>query len=415
MRLPDLQREDTIAALATPPGTAALALLRISGPLAVDVCARAFGKPLQRRHARVRRMDAPGLDEFLYVVFLAPRSYTGEEMVEISCHGNPLVAGRLLDALFSAGARPAQAGEFTYRAVLNGKMTVPQAERLAHRLHARLPWELDLVEHGEGAQEAFARLLQQVQETLADLESDIEFGEGAGPHWENLAHEVRTIAAQARRQDRFSRLARVLLAGAVNTGKSTLFNRIAGYERALVSDAAGTTRDWLETEVRHAGIPFLLVDSAGLRDAAGGPEADGIRNTRELVRDADVIVAFSDDPAWENDERVIRVTPKADAVAPAPGTLAVSGRTGEGVLQLLDRIVEKVRSRQLAKRPEWWFSARFAELAREIEAMAAGIAGQLPEIQAEYLRAMARRIQEALDVPPADLYDLIFSRFCVGK
>lgn len=417
MRLPDLHAEDTIAALATPPGAAALAVIRVSGPHALKAVRRITGDLRPLRHARARLVRVKDLDEFVYTAFLAPRSYTGEDVVEISCHGNPLVVERILDALVQAGARPAQPGEFTYRAVRNGKMTLEQAERLAHRLHARLPWELDLVEHAQQAAPLFLDLLQRLREAQADLESAIEFGEDAAPDWDALAGAVRRIAAQARMQDRFTRLPRVVLAGAVNTGKSTLFNRIAGYDRALVSEHAGTTRDWLETEVRHAGMVFLLIDSAGLRDATEGPEADGIRNTRELIRDADVVVAFSPEPAWQGDARVIPVNPKADEGTPAdPGALPVSGKTGQGVARLLDAIAARIQNRRSDARPEWWFSARFAELSREIEARFQPInASGLPEIQAEHLRDLARKIEEALDVPPADLYDLIFSRFCIGK
>ncbi len=421
MRLPDLEAQDTIAALATPPGTAALAVIRVSGPRAREAACRMAGAALSLPHARARLVRASDMDDFVCTAFHAPRSYTGEDVVEISCHGNPLVVERILGALEAAGVRPAMPGEFTYRAVRNGKMTLEEAERLAHRLHARLPWELDLVEHGAEARAAFVELLNLLREALADLESAIEFGEGAGPDRETVAHAVRRLAAQARLQDRFSRLPRVLLAGAVNTGKSTLFNRIAGYERALVSEYAGTTRDWLETEVRHAGVPFLLMDSAGLRETPeDGPESAGIRNTRELVRDADVIVAFSAESIWQDDPRVISVVPKADVSDPKrpSGSVAlpVSGRTGEGVARLLDEVVSRIRKSRGALRPEWWFSARFSELALETEEAFSRIDfSGLLELQAEQLRTIVQSIEEALDVPPADLYGLIFSRFCIGK
>ncbi len=423
MPSPDVFLEDTIVAAATPPGPGAIALLRVSGPDAFAVLERLLGSPLRSGHGRVRRVCVDGLDDFLITAFFAPRSYTGEDTVEISCHGNPLIVERFLSRLVSAGARPAAPGEFTYRAVRHGKMTVTEAERIAHRIHARLPWELELVETGRSAGEAFSELVTQVHLAEADLESAIEFQEGDGPDWEPLAQQIRKIAAQARLADRWARPPRVLLLGPVNAGKSTLFNRLAGFDRAIVSDQPGTTRDWLETELRHEGIPFLLIDSAGLRGstdglpaAADGPETEGMRHTIELARDADVIVAFSPDPATASDPRTVAVLGKADTAAPVVGLLPVSGRTGAGVQELLERIVERIRARRSGQRPLWWFPARLSALALDLEADFEAVrTDATAEVQALHLHQLARRLEEALEVPPADLYGLIFSRFCIGK
>jgi tRNA modification GTPase len=423
MSAPDVFLEDTIVAAATPPGTGAIALLRLSGPDALPILERLLETPAHLRHGRARRLRVDGLDDFLVTPYLAPRSYTGEDTVEISCHGNPLIVERFLLRLTAAGARAAGPGEFTYRAVRNGKMTVTEAERLAHRLHARLPWELELAETGKPAAEAFSELLAQVHRAMADLESAIEFQEGEGPDWEALADRIRRIAVAARLQDHWARLPRVLLLGAVNAGKSTLFNRIAGYDRAIVSDQPGTTRDWLETEIRHEGILFQLIDSAGLRPQAGGlqaadgPEAEGMRHTLELARDADVIVAFSEAPELVDDARTIAVQGKADEAGSClDGRLPVSGRTGAGVQELLRRIVECVRTRRTAERPEWWFSVRLSVLAQELETAFGKLQAEpLAEVRALHLQRLARRLEDQLEVPPADLYGLILSRFCIGK
>ena len=429
MPAPDIFLDDTIVAAATGPGAGAIALIRLSGPEAFPILGRLLTTQPRWRHGRARHLLVEGLDDFLVTPWFAPRSYTGEDTVEISCHGNPLIVERFLSRLKDAGARPAGPGEFTYRAVRHGKMTVTEAERIAHRLRARLPWELELVETGPDAGLAFSRLLTQVHLAQADLESAIEFQEGDGPDWEPLAMEIRRIAAQARLQDHWARLPRVLLLGAVNTGKSTLFNRIAGYERAIVSDQPGTTRDWLEAEIRHDGLPFLLIDSAGLRPGAAGlrpgadpmapvegPEAEGIRHTLDLARDADVLVAFSPAPGTAADPRAIAVQGKADDGSPRGELLPVSGRTGAGVQTLLDRIVDEIRAQRSTDRPQWWFSARLAELALALEAGFGRVQGEvLPEVRALHLKALALRLEEALEVPPADLYEMIFSRFCIGK
>ncbi|PKN26643.1 MAG: hypothetical protein CVU65_05095 [Deltaproteobacteria bacterium HGW-Deltaproteobacteria-22] len=242
MPAPDVFLDDTIVAAATGPGAGAIALIRLSGPEAFPILGRLLTTQPRWLHGRARHLLVEGLDDFLVTPWFAPRSYTGEDTAEISCHGNPLIVERFLSRLKDAGARPAGPGEFTYRAVRHGKMTVTEAERIAHRLRARLPWELELVETGPDAGLAFSQLLTQVHLAQADLESAIEFQEGDGPDWEPLAMEIRRIAAQARLQDHWARLPRVLLLGEVNTGKSTLFNRIAGYDRAIVSDQPGTTR-----------------------------------------------------------------------------------------------------------------------------------------------------------------------------
>jgi len=425
MPAPDVFLDDTIFAAATPPGNGALALVRVSGPRALALISSLPGAPGTWRHGRARHLRLTGLDDLVATAFLAPRSFTGEDTVELSCHGSRLIVDRLLAALEAAGGRPAGPGEFTFRAVRHGKLTVAEAERLAHRLQARLPWELELAETGEDARGAFADLLAHVNAARADLESALEFDEGDGPDWEALAWPVRSLAAQARLQERWSRLPRVLLVGPVNAGKSTLLNRLSGFERAIVSDRPGTTRDWLEVELRHDGVPFLLIDSAGLRAAAdpSDVEAEGMRLTRALADDADVLVAFrtvdGPDPTatlgQDAGDRTIRVQGKADVTPAAPDSLPVSGRTGTGVLELLDRIVGCLRARR-DHPPRWWFPARLVALALELEADWDRLAAEpLPEVRACHLRELAARLEAQLEVPPADLYRLIFSRFCIGK
>jgi tRNA modification GTPase len=431
MPSPDVLLEDTIVAAATPPGQGAIALIRVSGPDALGIVSRLPGAPGTWTHRRARLLRLSGHDELLATAFLAPGSYTGEDVVELSCHGNMLIVERLLAALVAAGAREAGPGEFTYRAVRNGRMTLAEAERLAHRLRARLPWELDLAETGEDARAEFSALLDQVREARAELESALEFDEGDGPDWEALSQRIRRLATQARLQDRWSRLPRVLLIGPVNAGKSTLFNRLAGFDRALVSERPGTTRDWLEIELRHGGVPFLLIDSAGLRPQDGPApepvESEGMRLTRALAEDADVLIVFAgapDHPApvpADGDPRVIRVLGKSDLTPSGPGgspdggLLPVSGRTGAGVQALLDTVVHRVRGR-FTTAPRWWFPSRLSGLALELEADWVRLAAEpLAEVRALHLRELAARLEDQLEVPPADLYRLIFSRFCIGK
>jgi tRNA modification GTPase len=324
---------DTIAALATAPGRGALATVRVSGPDAISICSKLF-------RGRHDLLSLPGgravtgwissgqedLDEAVVTLFRAPKSYTGEDLVEVSCHGGP-AAGYVLEALVQAGARPAEPGEFTKRAFLNGRIDLSQAEAVAAVIAAR----------GRAAHRAALRLLKgQLREQLepvyhellsylARVEAHIEFpddleesdtrvregylvgangGDGGDAATEDGPPTVTEVSAlrfklshvldRAGRSDLLSTGFRCVLTGAVNVGKSSLFNRLLDRERAIVTEEPGTTRDVLEGTLELDGIPVTLVDTAGLRMPSSRSEAEGTRRSVEEREGADLILEVRD-------------------------------------------------------------------------------------------------------------------------
>ncbi len=330
---------DTIVAQATPAGAGALGMIRLSGPEALAIAARVF-----RPAARLRRLpshacaagrivsDGHLVDQVVATVFRAPRSYTGEDTVEITCHGGPGVMGRVLEALRDAGARPARPGEFTQRAFTHGKMDLAQAEAVAALIAAR---------SAAGAQAALrvlsgslSRALQASLDALTEARARIEIGldfqeDGAadvlatearpsdGPDAKALVRllgDERERLARLLEGTRAGRLleegARVVLAGRPNAGKSSLFNALLGRERAIVSSEPGTTRDAVEAWVEWDGVAAVLIDTAGLGRAAAEIERESMRRAREAAGTASLVVLVVDVAAGSaaDLERIVRDT-----------------------------------------------------------------------------------------------------------
>ncbi|HYF40750.1 MAG TPA: GTPase, partial [Gemmatimonadales bacterium] len=270
---------DPIAALATPPGRSALAVIRLSGAGAFEVVRRVIRDfcPEPRRATLGWFDDADGqpIDRGIYTVYPAPNSYTGEDLVELSCHGGLLVPSRLLGALHAAGARPAAPGEFTRRAVLNGKLDLVQAEAIGDLIDATAPAQAStaLRQLEGGLSQRLARLRDALVEVQALLSYDIDFPEeddGAVPAG-RISDRIATVSAQIRQlvatgpsTERFREGALLVFAGRPNAGKSSLFNALLGSDRALVTDIPGTTRDAIEAHTDFLGWPVRLADTAGL-------------------------------------------------------------------------------------------------------------------------------------------------------
>lgn len=368
--------EETIAAVATPPGEGAVGVIRLSGKTAVEVADRVFhslhGKKSlaveSRRNLWHGVAVAPGtgeiLDEVLVAVARGPRSYTGEDVVEFFCHGGELVLGRVLDALLAAGARPARPGEFTERAFLNGRIDLPQAEAVVDLVRAR---------SDEARRAAVGSLLgglaAQVKEVkeglvavLAHLEAALDFPEEEVPPlaWEDVTGalaeaegRIGGLLAGARRGRLYREGLRVALVGRPNVGKSSLLNALVGRERAIVTGVPGTTRDVLEEGTVWAGVPVCLVDTAGLRPARDVVEEEGVRRARREVAAAGVVVLVLDgsEPLRAEDreaaaglavQAVVVAVNKADLpqavterdveeLLPDRRAVSVSARTGAGL------------------------------------------------------------------------------------
>lgn len=440
---------DTIAALATPAAPAALAMIRISGPRARQITDLLLRKPVswlpQKAWHRELWDGAERLDDVVLLYWRQPRSYTGEEMVEISCHGNPLLIDRILTAYFTRGARAALPGEFTQRAFLHGKLDLTQAEAVADLIHAgslrSLAAAQEMKEGGLGRTlgEARATLLELVAHAEAFLdfpEEDIEpeVGEGMLRRIDQLRGELLGLAGTAPTGRLLREGIVVVLAGRPNVGKSSLFNAILRESRAIVSPHPGTTRDTIESLCQIHGFPVRLLDTAGHRKAEHPVEAEGVRRAEEALRSAAIVIHVAEAPEPPDAEsffpspllphqRLLRVANKSD-LGIHPGRrsqLCVSTLTGQGLPEL-DRLLGQeitalapdaaagsaVNARQEA-------ALRRAAAALE-EASAAFRAGLACEIWCLELRTALRAVGEVMGaVTSEEILDEVFGRFCIGK
>ncbi|WP_018112312.1 tRNA uridine-5-carboxymethylaminomethyl(34) synthesis GTPase MnmE [Thermus igniterrae] len=429
---------DPICAIATPPGKGAIGVVRLSGEGALELAARVWrGKdPRGLKGGRftlgevVDPRTGEALDQALLLVFRAPRSYTGEDLVEFHTHGSPAVLRRVLEALVEAGARVAGPGEFTFRAYMNGKLDLAQAEAVLALVEA----EGDLARRQalRALEGGFSRRIEALEGRLLDLLAHIQAlldypEEGVEPLEaervlrEALA-EVEGLLAQARASRLAQRGARLALIGAPNVGKSSLLNALLGYERALVSPIPGTTRDYLEAPLELFGIPLLAVDTAGVRDTEDPLERAGVERALRIAQEADLVLYVADRslprPAppplpWE---RTLKVATKAD-LPPAwedPDFLPVSSHTGEGLARLKEAIRETLLGQGGG---EYLLTERQVEaLTRARERLLEALT--LPE------DLMGLALEEALNALGAlrgrqgvaeEVVARVFARFCVGK
>src|SRR5437660_1305219 len=278
---------ETIAAISTPPGEGAIALVRVSGANAVQIAHKIFrGKETPSRFAshvqhlgKIFSAENQLIDQAVVSVHRAPASYTGEDLVEISCHGGTLVSAKVLEACLRAGVRAARPGEFTERAFLNGKMDLTQAEAVIDLIRARTDLALrSATEQLEGKLgEKIANIRNAIVDLLAHIEASIDFPEeGVAPdegdalrtRLDSVRDQIAALLATANQGRILREGVRVVIYGATNAGKSSLLNRLLGYDRVIVSDAHGTTRDTIEETVNLNGVPIRLLDTAGLRTSA---------------------------------------------------------------------------------------------------------------------------------------------------
>ena len=446
---------DPIVALATPPGRSAVAVIRLSGRGAFDVagrCLRPF-HPDRPRAALRARLVHPGTDEHVDDVvaapFPAPRSYTGEDVVEISTHGGLLVPGEAVAALVAAGARPAQPGEFTRRALLHGKLDLLQAEATADLIDAGAPAQRRraLRQLDRGLSSRLEALRGELLELEALIAYDIDFPEeDEGPvsparvtaAWRAVRERIKALLATAPEGERLREGALLVIAGPPNAGKSSLFNALLGQERAIVTEVPGTTRDAIEASTVIAGFPFRLVDTAGLRDSDDRVEQIGIEVARRYVDAADLILFCEDHAAGSGEQYarrrdaflanlsapVVRVTTKQDlATRPPPDGLPVSVVTGAGLEALRARLAETAFGRLLALgdvEPVVTRARHRTALERalgEVEAFsAARERGVDAAATATHLRAAVGALDDLIGVvTPEDVLDRLFASFCVGK
>jgi tRNA modification GTPase len=449
-----LYASDTIAALATPAGTSAIALVRASGPRTGEITAAIFGplpSPRAFQHADYRDAGGKVIDDVLYVFFAAPNSYSGEDTLEISCHGNPLIAKKILEDLFARGCRPAEPGEFTKRAFLNGRMDLSQAEAVMDLIHAQSERALTAANQQlRGAlQRQMNGLVSRLVGILANIEAYIDFPEEDLPE-ENKHALVEKLEGVIRDTDRLlatrqygeflrSGIKTVIL-GETNAGKSSLLNRLLGYERALVSPEPGTTRDYLEERINIGAHSLRLVDTAGLNAAAMELERRGIDKTAEQAVSADLFLWVIDSTREiaELPARVAeRLTPKNTVAIfnknDLPGSkrhgidtkfvsVAVSALHGNGIPELLERINQKAESLQVFTGDEVVaVNIRHAhsleQAKRSLDAALKGLLkGGNNELIASDLRAALDALGEITGrIDHERILDQIFAAFCIGK
>jgi tRNA modification GTPase len=471
-RLPNFAADDTIAALATPEGTAALALVRVSGAQSCTIAAEVFGwvqgKGMERRfrHADYLTRDGKLLDDVVWSFSHGPRSYTGEDTLEICTHGNPLIVQLVLADLFSRGCRPAEPGEFTRRAFLNGRMELTQAEAVMDTIHARSERALAAAQQqlrgqlGRRLEELIAGLLG----VLARIEAYIDFpDEDLPPEDRKIVRDLladvlrgtERLLATHRYGDLLRDGLKTVLIGAPNAGKSSLLNALVGRDRAIVSPEPGTTRDFIEERL-HVGPHILrLVDTAGLNPAAGTIEQMGMVKTLEWLPAADIILWVRDvslggaeaPPAelvpYLERGLVVGVCNKVDLTGHAAGSGAVissevtafgggplpcfwvSALTGLG----LDALRAEIVARAEALRPQAVgdehiaINARHADALRRARENLAAAATGLSALPPAPVELVASDIRGALDalgevagrVDNERMLDALFATFCIGK
>jgi tRNA modification GTPase len=446
-----LNPADTIAAVATPPGEGGLAIIRISGPDAVAVAGRCF-RPLGRcgladsppRTAVTGRVERDGrtLDEAVATVFRGPRSFTAEDTVEVACHGGVLVTRLVLGAVLASGARPAEPGEFTLRAFLNGRLDLAQAEAVADLIHARTERALDAArEQLAGALSSrIAPLRDDLLAALAHVEAHIDFpDEDISPdatdallaRMDSALGRIDALLRTAREGRILRHGLRTAIIGRPNAGKSSLLNRLLGRDRAIVSGTPGTTRDTIEETANIRGIPVVLVDTAGLRESADPVEGEGIRRSLEAARTAELVLHVYDaaEPGASLDPcpvpvRRILVANKCDLPHPATpdDAVRVSCADGSGLAELSEAIEREAGSGAAAPaadriaigaRHQLALERAREGVARAREGLREGVA---PELVAFELRVAVSAVGEVVGgTSTEDLLDAIFGTFCLGK
>ena len=443
---------DTIAAISTPPGEGAIALVRISGTNAIEIADKIFrGKEQPSRFAshvqhlgEIFSVENQLIDQVVLSVHCAPASYTGEDLVEISCHGGTLVSAKVLEVCLRAGARAARPGEFTERAFLNGKMDLTQAEAVIDLIRARTDLALrSATEQLEGRlgdqirkiREELVALVAHINASIDFPEEGIDPDEGAAlcARLDGIREQIAALLATADQGRVLREGVRVVIYGATNAGKSSLVNRLLGYERVIVSDTHGTTRDTIEETVNLDGVPIRLVDTAGLRASESDLEREGIARTEKSLQLADLRLHIADrngpKPAHFNgragEPNEIVVLNKSDLPEDSDWehfpALRISCVTGEGLPQLQKEILMRIRQQNLRPESTIAINKRHRDCLRcALEACDRAQTALGEGLSAEYvavdLDQALRSVGEVIGIVDVEqILDSVFSQFCIGK
>lgn len=455
-----ITEKEPIAAIATPVGEGGIAVIRLSGKGAIEIVNRAFkGADLTQKESHTVHYgeitDSEGkiVDEVLVTLFHAPKSYTGEETVEISCHGGVLVTQAVLEAVLALGVRSAEAGEFTQRAFLNGKMELSQAEAVADLIHAKSKKALDaahqqlegrLGEHIKKFRQQIIDATAMVELELDFIEEDLEFAnkEELEGLLEDLDKEIDRLLETYETGRLVKHGVRTVFIGMPNAGKSTLLNTLVGKERAIVTDIAGTTRDTVDVDWSYEGLLFKLIDTAGIRDTKDMIEAEGVKRSQKAFEEADLAVYLKDlsQPISDEERRDIARFQKRAGETPflLIGTkndiarevdderldydLKISALEGEKIEEL-----KKLMKQRALENKHYDASSLLVTSSRHrdallkaqehvrsaLQALSQGMTGDFLSID---LRAALNELGTITgEITNEDVLDSIFSRFCIGK
>lgn len=430
---------ETIAACITAPGRGAVAIVRLSGSKSIEIArtvAPFITDKFEYRHAYFGKFVTE--DDGLCLIFAEGASFTGEAVVELSCHGSPIAVNRLLEACYAAGARPAERGEFSLRAFLNGEIDLAEAEGIRETVDAMTDRQFDRANQLRSGLLAveISPILEDVRHALTTVEALTDFSEELGEF--SLEKKTERILSGLERVDRFlsteglSRRIKegilVVLAGRPNAGKSSLLNALLKADRAIVTPVAGTTRDTIEEQISIDGIPVRLVDTAGLRISEDAIEAEGIRRSERYILDADLVLyLFDGSVGWTaEDDRIFDelsgkceiLATKADLGVGDRG-ISISVQSGEGIDKVIGRIRQEIEIGDVE--PVTLVDRHYAVM-HEVRELLLESAQTIEnesvpdDLAAVTLRGALRKIGELTgESAPADVLEQIFSQFCIGK
>lgn len=452
---------DTIVALSTPAGKGAIAVIRLSGPDAISLTDKIFsGKKLSEQpshtlHYGTIRDAGRVLDEVVVSLFKAPHSYTKENVVEISCHGSDYIVAQIIRLTLKFGARLAQAGEFTKRAFLNGQFDLAQAEAVADLIasDSRLSHEVAIKQMRGGFSQEIKNLRAQLIHFASMIELELDFSEedvefADRKALQNLIYNIQHLIRDLLKSFEFGNVIKhgvpVVIVGKPNAGKSTLLNVLLHEEKAIVSDVAGTTRDFIEDEIAIEGISFRFIDTAGLRETTDKVESMGVERTLKKVEEASLVIYLFDiatttptELAQEikalsltENQQLLAVANKIDTVS-APDlknfeniadTMAIAAASQVGMEALKQKLLEKVRGNQLDTSDQTIVTnlRHYENLRQTYTALDDVLTGVETGISSDFLAADIRRALYALgqitgEITTDDLLENIFSKFCIGK
>ncbi|MGR3973943.1 MAG: tRNA uridine-5-carboxymethylaminomethyl(34) synthesis GTPase MnmE [Candidatus Rhabdochlamydia sp.] len=444
---------ETVAAIATPPGEGGVAIIRVSGNEAIACVEKVYKGPIRSYLSHtfhlgaITSRDQGVLDEVMVVVMKAPRSYTAEETVEIHCHGGSLVSKAVLERILEAGARAALPGEFTFKAYMNGKIDLAQAEAVQSVICAKNQLALQAAE-GQ-LQGKLSAVIETFQQQLIDVasileawvdfpEEGLEFAslEEITTSLESIKKEMHALILTFEEGRVLEEGIKLCLSGVPNVGKSSLMNILLGKERAIVTPIAGTTRDVLDADLRLGGLHFQLIDTAGIRATCEVVEQEGIRRSHLALQESDIILLILDavqgvrqeDEALlsqANRDKTVIIWNKIDlptSYTPPEGAIAISAKQGIGIEALKEAILSKIWKKGVPSKDEIMITSlrHKQSLERGMNYLDAVIDGLKHNVSAEFVSAdMRSALLELGTIVGKDMTEeilsAIFSKFCVGK